>query len=79
MTVEKGHYRDIFEPSGPVEVIGTGYHQATNSRLVVIRVSGSELFELVRPAEFFQPVTVRTAEGQTDTMARFTPCRPGAD
>lgn len=70
--IPAGWYRDAFEPSGPVEVLGEAVDIDTGARRVVIRIPGSPLMELVRPFDFTQTVTVKDGNG-TAQITRFIP------
>lgn len=71
--VSPGFYRDEFEPNGPVEVIGEASDSCGGSVRVVVKSPGRDRMELVRPAEFFIPVTVKRGEDEKPVaMLRFT-------
>lgn len=73
-TIPRGFYHDAFEPGGPVEVLGVGVSIHHNAQFVILRGPGDGSFELVRPAEFNQPVTVKNLDGSgSATIPRFTP------
>jgi len=67
-------YRDELEPAGLVEVLGEGISIHHNARFVVIKLPEQTGFELVRPAEFDQEITVKSTDGNgTSVIRRFTP------
>lgn len=72
MIVTPGWYRDAFEPNGPVEVIGEAVELTADCVRVVVRAPGRDRMELVRPMEFFTPVTRKGEDGQTVKEVRFT-------
>lgn len=71
-TIPRGFYHDAFEPSGPVEVVNEAISIHLNARFVVLKVPGEGPYELLRPAEFNQHVTVKGPDGNA-TIPRFTP------
>lgn len=71
-TIPRGLYLDHLVPGGPVEVMGKGISVHHNAMFIVIRLPDSDVFELVRPAEFDQPIAVKGPDG-TEVISRYTP------
>jgi hypothetical protein len=68
--IEPGVYRDAFDPNGLVTVLGEAVDLCTGAVRIVIQPKGERRMELVRPAEFYMPTTVKDGDG-TAKIQRF--------